>query len=456
MHVSGFETPWWSGAWRWTVLICIAGMTLCAQADQSDYARGRVLDTSDQSLVQRLTIPDDVYEWTVRADLGDLRLFNSSQEEMPFSLRRPQHAEEFSPWVALPLFPLPSAENGSAGQPRVRVEVNDLGTIIAYSAGVEPGETAEAFLLDASGLDSVPTEMQLHWPHGGAEDFVSRVRVETSDDLNTWRTLIAGTTLASLSGSAEEIRHSVALNRIELPRRQARYLRITQIEGTAPLAISGVRVRHRRLELPQRRWRTLDGSALKGGWEFTSGGWYPVDRLRVGESGSANYLASAHLYSRSDENAAWRERGLRTFYRSSIGGQVVESEPLVIDEGDRFWRVEFEGEGIQVPVLTIGWLPDEVVFLKQGAAPYVLAYGQAGVTARQWPLTELLRQLNGHKPVALADVPFASVAEPQMLGGPDRLLAVPDPIDWRTVVLWSVLVLGVLLVGGMAYRLLRS
>jgi hypothetical protein len=43
-----------------------------------------------------------------------------------------------------------------------------------------------------------------------------------------------------------------------------------------------------------------------------------------------------------------------------------------------------------------------------------------------------------------------------MLGGPDRLVEVPAPVDWRTIVLWAVLLLGVAAVGAMAYRLLRN
>jgi hypothetical protein len=181
-----------------------------------------------------------------------------------------------------------------------------------------------------------------------------------------------------------------------------------------------------------------------------------VDRLKLTDAEGASFLATVRVYSRMHEEDAWRDRGLRTFYRSLVGGVAVESAALAIDDGDRFWRLEFEGEGLSAPRLNVGWLPDEVVFLKQGAAPYVLAYGQAGVEARQWPLTELLRQLNGSRPPDLAKVPFARVMEARMLGGPDRLIDAADPIDWRTIVLWLVLVAGVLAVGTMAYRLLRT
>jgi hypothetical protein len=433
------------------LLLTVAGLLpVAAAADQSEYARGSVLDTSDDSFVQRVAVPDDVYEWVLRRDLGDLRVFNRSQEEMPYNVRRPARMEEFSPWQQLPLFPLPGRGDSSGLDPSVRVEVSESGAIIAYQGGRNDGEDAGAYLVDASALDRAPTEIRLDL--GGTGDVVSRVSVETSDDLNRWQPLVADITIARLDNAG----HQVGIDEFELPRRQAKYLRIRQIEGAAPLRLDQVEVRHRRAELPQRRWRSLDGTQSEGGWEFASGGWYPVDRLKLTDAEGASFLATVRVYSRMHEEDAWRDRGLRTFYRSLVGGVAVESAALAIDDGDRFWRLEFEGEGLSAPRLNVGWLPDEVVFLKQGAAPYVLAYGQAGVEARQWPLTELLRQLNGSRPPDLAKVPFARVMEARMLGGPDRLIDAADPIDWRTIVLWLVLVAGVLAVGTMAYRLLRT
>jgi hypothetical protein len=419
-------------------------------ANQADFARGVVLDTADGSVVQRLTLPDDVYEWIVRRDLGDLRVFNRDQEEMPYSVRRPAGREEFSAWQSLPLFPLPELEADQAGGMDLRVHLGASGAIISYQGATVDTADARAYLLDASALEQTPTEMKLSWSGEGGAEIVTRIRVETSDDLNSWQTLVADTTIARLTNAGGE----VLLDRFELPRRQARYLRITQLEGNRPLAISSAAVRHRRSELPQRRWRTLAGAPVEQGWVFQSGGWFPVDRLKLTTSG--NFLITARLFSRRSEEDNWRDRGVRTFYRSSIAGGVVESEPLSIDDGDRFWRVEFEGEGLATPELRVGWLPDELVFLKQGAAPYVLAYGQAGVEARPWPLPELLRKLNGSKPVDLADVPFARALDAEMLGGPDRLVEDPAPVDWRMIVLWAVLLLGVAAVGAMAYRLLRN
>lgn len=435
---------------RVPLLAAVTGiLAVSAAADQSEYARGRVLDTDDASFVQRIQVPDDVYEWVVRRDLGDLRVFNRDQEEMPYNVRRPARVDEYSAWQSLPLFPLPQDSGDGKADPRLRVEVSESGAIIDLQSGSGSGGTARAFLVDASGLDRSPTEIRLGL--SGQGDIVSRLTIETSEDLNSWQTLVGDVTVARLSSSG----HDVGIDVFDLPKRKSRYLRIRQLDGSSPLAIDRVEVRHRRSELPQRRWRTLAGKPVEGGWEYASGGWFPADRFRLKSGDSENFLVTVHLYSRIHETDAWRDRATRTFYRSRIGGAIAESEPLAIDDGDRFWRLEFEGVGLEDPRLEIGWLPDEVVFLKQGPAPYVLAYGQAGVEARQWPLTELLRQLNGNSPMDLTDVPFARVAEAQMLGGPDRLLAAEPVTDWRTIVLWAVLVLGVLAVATMSYRLLK-
>ena len=58
-----------------------------------------------------------------------------------------------------------------------------------------------------------------------------------------------------------------------------------------------------------------------------------------------------------------------------------------------------------------------------------------------------------NKPVQLMT---AAVGERVVLGGEDRLRLGPRPIPWRTVVLWSVLVGGVLLLAGMAIGLMRQ
>jgi hypothetical protein len=133
---------------------------------------------------------------------------------------------------------------------------------------------------------------------------------------------------------------------------------------------------------------------------------------------------------------------------------TTESEPLAYATVDRFWRVELVDGGGQTPRLRAGWMPDEVVFLIQGPGPYLLAYGQAGVSGRQWPMADLLSRLGAQADLdALAP---ATLGAATMLGGPDRLTPPPKPLDWQTLLLWLVLIAGVAVVVFFAHRLIRA
>ena len=194
-----------------TVLTLVALMlpTAAALANQEDYARGSVLDTTDGSPAQRVTLPDDVYEWVTRADLGDLRVFNRDQEEVPYAVVRPQRTEEYTHWVALPIFPLPRLQGDLTADPRIEIHVNNAGTIVEFAPGSAALEPATAFLFDATELDSAPTELRLDWEGSHEQDFVGRITIETSDDLNAWKTLVDETTIARLMNEGQLIELTV-------------------------------------------------------------------------------------------------------------------------------------------------------------------------------------------------------------------------------------------------------
>lgn len=419
-----------------------------AMAVPDDFARGRTLETRDDAFVHRVTLPTDVYEWVTRDDLGDLRVFDAAGEEVPYVVRRPQTQDEYSPWQDVPVFPIPRAEATDPAKARIKVEVDDGGAIVAVNGMTAGAESRASYLLDTSALEAAVTQMRLDWD--APTDFVGKVRVEASDDLNTWRPAVASATVASL---AEEER-GVRVDQLELPRLSAKYLRLTQLEGSDRLAVTRVQVRERSRELPEPQWKRLTGTALKEGYEYASGGRFPIDRLKVEAAGAGNFLLTATLYSRAEPESTWRRRGAYTFYRTSVDGVEAGSDPMVVHGPDQYWRVEVEDTDV-VPELVIGWLPDEVIYLEQGDVPHLLAYGQAGVTARPWPLRQLLEKLNADE-AELAHAPFAQLSEPRLLGGPERLQPEPPPIDWRTIVLWAVLVVGVVVVGTFAYRLLKT
>ena len=117
----------------------------------------------------------------------------------------------------------------------------------------------------------------------------------------------------------------------------------------------------------------------------------------------------------------------------------VQSVRVVFDQGSAL--------GTGLPRLRAGWVPHEAVFLPRGSGPFLLAYGSGSVTAAEAPLSVIPRDVI---------IQEAQLAAPRILGGEDRLDPQAGPFPRKASFLWAALVLGVLLLGWMAYRLSRD
>lgn len=431
-------------------ILLLLSASAFARAATTEFAYGRIL-LDNPALVQRATIPQDVYERVVREDLGDVRVFNGAGEEVPYALRRPASSSAYSEWQSLPVFPLPVPESTGDGT-AISIELDEGGTVVAVQGANAQPLTGGAFLVDASKHEVPIAELEVDWRQD-IENVVSRLRVEASDDLDTWTTRIESATLAALETEGQ----SVKVNRIPLSGPRTTYLKLTTIAGAQQIPITHVRARSRHSTAPERHWKTIPGTASEDGFDFDTGGVFAIDRLTVELPGD-NYLIEAQLYSRDRPTDPWQDRGLRTFYRVTVAEgdtQAVSGEPIsYATTRDRLWRVEPTHDTAAALSLKIGWLPDELVFLRQGAPPYTLAYGQADTTGKPWPVRDLLAKIDDK--ATWDDLPVTGLSDVQVLGGPDRLIPPPEPTDWQSILLWAVLLAGVAGVSLMAIRLARS
>ena len=433
---------------KWLAIIVMTGCVLTAHAGPADFARGRVIVVGED-LVQRAPLPQDVYEWVVRDDLGDVRVFNREAEQVPYALRRPATTSAHSDWQDLPIFALPVAKPTSTAGTEVNIELGADGTVVAVHGGEFERSERSDYLIDLSQYDHDVSDLELNWTET-AGNFISHFRVQTSDDLSSWRTLTSSATLAALEANGQQ----VFANRIELNGVATEYLKLQQVDGADTLAITSVTVRTRLARAPERNYKVLAANAVDGGYEFDTGGRFALDRVAV-EIARPSYLVEARLYSRANIKDKWWDRGRRTFYQVAVNGSSVTSDPVkYVSPYHRFWRVELLSEETATPTLRIGWLPDELVFLKQGNPPFTLAYGQADISGRQWPINDLMSRLGTAEEFDL--LPLATLHEPEVLGGSARLIAKPAPIDWQTITLWIILVIGVAVIGALAYRVVRQ
>ena len=104
--------------------------------------------------------------------------------------------------------------------------------------------------------------------------------------------------------------------------------------------------------------------------------------------------------------------------------------------------------------LRFGWIPARLLFVTQGPPPYTLAFGNGAVEPAGFSARELFQPMSADF-AAIKDMPLASTGELATLGGKKRLERTRE-VKWQQFALWGSMILGVLVLGTLAVRLLRS
>jgi hypothetical protein len=318
------------------------------------------------------------------------------------------------------------------------------------------GDRLAGYVLDTSALEEPIAGMVLAWAPP-AHGLTTRVRVEAGDDLANWRTIAGDAPLVDLEYAGRHLTR----DRIELPPTRAKYLRLSWAQGQAPLELSAVHVDsgERVIEAP-RRWIEATGAPIAdhdGDYEFDLKGAFPIDRVGI-DLPEINSVVPAQIYVRATAQDPWRPVATLVVYRLRQADAEVASSPAAVSAGSnaRYWMLRVDpnsgGLGSGRPRIRAGWLPQELVFAARGGAPFTIAYGSSTATSSALPIATLVPGYGttSAPPIGAATVQ-AGASTP--LGGPDRLR---KGIDGKRLLLWATLVLGVALLGWMAWRLSRQ
>ncbi|MBM4311255.1 MAG: DUF3999 domain-containing protein [Deltaproteobacteria bacterium] len=446
--------------------VLLGSSALAAPPVPDDFAFGLIVETPGAEALYSLTVPEEVYRRIWRADLGDMRMFNARGETVPHMLRR-SHREEIlktqgAPPAALPFFPVYETALQDSTATAITVATNEKGVVVDVKSadGSAPGARIAAYIIDASELKHRPAGLRIDWSDEAA-GFTVSVDVEASADLNRWHELVRNSTLMKLDFGGQQLSRQV----IDLPWVEARYLRLTWPPEARDARVTSVQALFPdefSINRRARQWTEIEGRAVRdetSGWdyEYDSNAMFSVDavNLRLPER---NSLVQSAVMSRHDESAAWRRRAHGVFYSLMHDGTLLENNPVPVGEGpDRFWRIWAglrSGIGKAVPVLQLGWIPHDLVFVARGEGPFTLAYGSAVVGRAEQPLDAMLARLEKRAGGSL--VKEARVTQAVVLGGEKCFRAPKPPLPWKTWILWAVLVAAAGVLGVMAWRLFRQ
>lgn len=453
------------------VVFMITGFAAAAEKP-GEFAYGISIDASGSEALYEVTLPPAVYQGVTRRDLADVRVFNGAGEVVPHAWRpRRTQTAEAGATLPLTLFPLKASAgtnidalsirvNRSAGG-AVSVDVNTRGGVPAAA------QQTVAYLIDTSAQVRALRAIDLEWKAG--DGFAGKLRVDASDDLSNWQSLVSNAPLMNLEVGGQRLQQK----RIELPQRKAKYLRLSWVHDAAKtphpeITAAAGELADRVVEAP-REWLPVkaDKGTKEGEYLFDLKGFYPMDRLRLALP-EANTIVQLEVLARGHADQPWRSITRGVAYRlNQAGSEVLSPDIAVSATPERWWMVRVDqrggGMGASLPTLNAGWVPHQLVFAARGKPPFTLAYGNNGAKPGALAIESLIPGYRDDGGTAVrtvkatgqvtVNVQAAAAQGQKELGGAVRL---ERQIDWRRWILWGALGLGVLVLGVMAWRLMRQ
>lgn len=452
-----------------TALVLCAAHALAANTP-ADYAYVFPIETGTPASnagtsAWRVDLTPDVYRWVQDSRLRDIEIFNAAGHPVPMGVvvREPTTAAHEAHAV-LPAFEVPATVNASAASDlRLVIDRDTDGRLRRIDAGEQkpPAQLARDWILDASGFDHAIDTLSLTWnqPRTG---IVARFSIEASDDLEHWRAAGSGTVLTLEQDGASIDRRVLPLKGV-----RARYLRLHRTDDGAPLTDlrAGVSSVEHTSELPALEWidapHVASSEPAPAGvtrFEYALPAPLPIDMARIGLA-SDNALAKVWLYARLADvpGTSWVRTAPQTAFRLRAGDEVLRNDDLAIHltlRADAF-RIESTNAIAEAPELKLGYRPDRIVFLAEGAGPYVLAAGSIRAFRADFPLDAALSTLRSNLGKDWQP-PAATLGAAKVSAGEAILKTAPPPVSWRQWLLWAVLVGGALLIAGLAISLLRG
>jgi hypothetical protein len=436
-----------------------AGESLPVQ--KGDFAWARRLELADSAPFYRFHLPLEVYAEAQRSDLGDLRVMNGKGHVVPQRLQLPGQQETVEgEMVEAKIFPLYAKRETDIESIRIQspVDGGDERVSLATRQRITGSDQVlHGYILRLTEEEQPPAveRLRLAW-RVESQGFVHRLKVEYGDDLAHWQSRRSTAVIADLRYAGERLLQQ----EIELRGIQSRYLRLTPVGDSTliDLQTASVELAGERREQIANHWvvEGIEPGERAGEYLFELPGPLPVANLQILPS-ETNTLLRASLDSRVEPKRPWNSRATGLIYNLVVQDQPLQQTELSVPQiRDRYWRLVVDssggGFGSEPPKLTVGWMAHELTFAARGEAPFSLVYGSGRVGP-----ADSRDLLFGFEQARLQEMTSLNVrlGERFELGGAGALSKRFEP-DWKQWLLWTVLVLGALLLGWMAWSTLRQ
>lgn len=449
-----------------------------------NFSYSATLSEGKQSLRQ-FELPYQILAELERQDYGDLRIFNSQNQLVPFSISQtePQTYQNKDSY-GLRFFRL--ADN-STQHNGLQIEFSENSTRFSFNTIADNAVPNYLLIENQHPTDDLQS-IKLNWQQPDST-FSIKAKLESSEDLQNWQTVNDSITLYDLKYAGA----ALLQNSVNLPAAShAKYLRLSfQPSSTFSLQIEKISGEYQhRTSVERENWESfaLEPGEHPNEWLFNTGGFIPVTKIAF-EIPATGLFYQGSLYSKNDDliqnstridhhhpnfkrevkralhhypeyrtaeqQDTWRYQGAVTQYRLSTAAGEISSEPVNISAiSDKQWKLVLEQPATllpeQVPSVKIAWHPVRVTFLAQGKPPYRLFFGNQKIA----PFNAVLPPTLNDNVIETVDVQaIQAVEKVAVTNTPKNLAKLVETLNWQKILLWLLLCAGVLVMSVMAYQL---
>jgi hypothetical protein len=333
---------------------------------------GAMVYTGREGGLLLLELPLEVYQGFRRPDLGDIRIFDASENPVPFIMQDKPKKMFTPPPQEVPFFMWDGgSENKLPGN--TDIEINTSGGVVRIKNQNNVSKSAQVFLVDCSSLSYAPETLKVLVDNQG-ENFNSLVAIHHSADLSNWSPLGNRQMLAFFGRTVQD---TLALD----GSRDFNYLLLT-FESQTPVVL-GMTVSFKQQQgAPEYHEVTIKGKKSSDGKRvnYNTESFYPIELIDfiLPDADSMQIIVK----SRMNENDEWNVRASGTIFRYVSSGEIVKNSFFEISGSgsrDPFWEIEAAGDLPFNSALdcVIRWKVRELIFPARGRGPWTLAYGNS-------------------------------------------------------------------------------
>ncbi|MGJ8664552.1 MAG: DUF3999 family protein, partial [Marinicella sp.] len=340
-------------------------------------------------------VPKSVYLNVAYDDLRDIRILNSSNDNVPMRLSlNDDEVKSTVSTATLPVFSLNQTVNIPVNTKQVktswegRVNSHVVTTSNSIQNYVQSQEVSrdDAVIIDATSIQNEQVvALEMKWDFGSHGNRVFYVELLGSNDLSNWQNVLNHQKMIELDTGSKVVLE----NKMPLPDKSFEYyqLRFKNLPIPEVLEVKAIMLNHA-IKQPL-NWSevasfvVLDPKQYGHHIEWDMGGYFPVESIKI-DFDYKNLMADVKLFSKSNPTANWQVVAQDSVYAVGDGEMAMFNDQITFRTNrHRYWKLVSNSEITSqwVNQLSFAWRQHQIRFLAQGAGPYGLHFGSAEVNS---------------------------------------------------------------------------